>query len=196
MGRIIAITGGIGSGKSVVSSILRVMGYSVCDTDSFAKSIMDNSDSIKIGLRELFGADILNADNSINRVLLGSIVFNDEKALKSLNALVHPIVTEQIISWANSSSADLVFIETAILNASGLRKYVEQEWNVSAPTELKVERVMKRNNLTSAEVMLRIDAQNSELTDSLENDAKIIMNDNNIALIPQINILLQEFKRT
>lgn len=193
MGQVVAITGGIGSGKSVVSSILRVMGYSVCDTDSFAKKIMENSEEIKLGLRNLFGENIINADNQIDRAELARIVFNDNDALKRLNKLAHPVITAEIINWArvvtDNSSA---FIETAILNESGLRMVVDMVWYVDAPETIRVDRVVKRNNISSEEVWNRINAQKGEVLDLSDTQVRVITNDNNSALIPQINFLLEE----
>ena len=97
--KVIALTGGIGSGKSVVSSILRIMGYVVYDCDSQAKKVMDSSEKIKRGLLDAFGYDCVDKDGLINRKYLGKVVFDNPKALSTLNGIVHPEVRKDLQEW-------------------------------------------------------------------------------------------------
>lgn len=177
--RIIAITGGIGSGKSVVSTILRKLGYSVYDCDSRAKRLMAKSDEIKSELREAFGADVVCSDGSINSRQLAQRVFGDKAALQRLNGIVHPRVKADILQWAESGD-NVVFIETAILHESGLDAIIDEEWNVTAPIEVRVKRVMLRNGLTRDEVLARIGSQSCYTTDAP------IVNDGIAPVLPQI----------
>ena len=112
---IIAITGGIGSGKSIVSRILSAMNYEVYDCDSNAKRIMATSCEIKRELVEAFGNDVITSAGEIASKTLSGIVFGDEIALKRLNSIVHPKVKADILEWAQMCTRKLVFIETAIL---------------------------------------------------------------------------------
>jgi len=187
---LIAITGGIGSGKSVVSKILRSIGYPVYDCDSMAKQIMDSDCSIHAKLCEQIHP-LAVVDGIINRPLISKIVFEDSKALVSLNGIVHSSVIAALQHWTKerrTSGATKVFVETAILIQSGLVKYVDDIWEVVAPMGIRIERVMKRNNLSEAQVIARIKSQNSESLDTIAH--KVIFNTPSDALLPQVHSLL------
>ena len=95
--RLVAITGGIGSGKSVVSAILRIMGYPVYDCDSRAKNLMNTNNDIKNDLISSFGVDCISEDGKINAQYISSIVFKDKTALLKINSIVHPRVKDDIL---------------------------------------------------------------------------------------------------
>ena len=179
---IIAITGGIGSGKSIVSRILSAMNYEVYDCDSNAKRIMATSCEIKRELVEAFGNDVIASAGEIASKTLSGIVFGDEIALKRLNSIVHPKVKADILEWAQMCTRKLVFIETAILRESNLTDIISKEWNVYAPVDERIKRVMRRSNLTEEEVRRRITMQ--EICEfGIENQ---IINDGNTPVLPQI----------
>lgn len=190
--RIIAITGGIGAGKSVVSSVLRAMGYSVYDTDSEAKRIMDCSGEIKKGIAENISTDALNDDGTINRQVLASVVFSDHIKLDRLNSLVHAAVREDLEQFRTASPADIVFAETAILYQSGLDKMVDEVWDVTAPEETRIERVMKRNSISADEVRARIKSQEYVPGKYHERISRIV-NDGTVPLLPRIEELLGKY---
>lgn len=187
--RIIALTGGIGSGKSVVSALLRVMGYPVYDCDSRAKLLMDNSEEIKSQLVQEFGREAVSPEGVINRRYVASKVFGNDVALKRLNGIVHPAVREDLLQWAevNGVGRGCVFVETAILRSSNLGEIVDDEWTVAAPHEVRIERVMRRNGLPREAVEARINAQAAECATA---GAKVIVNDGKTALLPQVARLL------
>lgn len=182
--KIIAITGGIGSGKSVVSQVLRRMGYEVYDCDSRAKALMNSSNEIKRDLSNAFGADVVGGDGKINSARLAQMVFADGSALMRLNAIVHPRVKTDILRWSGSfaRSKPFVFIETAILEESNLGDIIAEVWHVYAPVEVRVKRVMKRNNATESEVKARIASQN----EAAEPSPDFIINDGATPVLPQI----------
>ena len=183
--KVIALTGGIGSGKSVVSSILRIMGYAVYDCDSQAKKVMDSSEKIKRGLLDAFGYDCVDKDGLINRKYLGKVVFDNPKALSTLNGIVHPEVRKDLQEWTRIKKEEgnsYVFVETAILKESNLKDMIDLEWNVYAPIGLRIQRVMKRNNLSEVDVRARIKSQSS--TDGMIEF--LIINDGVTAILPQI----------
>lgn len=155
--RTIAITGGIGCGKSVVSRILRLRGYTVVDTDSRARAIMDTDEEIKRRLAEEIAAETV-VDGVIDRRRLARIVFADRGKLERLNAIVHGKVRESLMRMAADSRGPL-FIETAILFQSGLNRMVDAEWRVVCPPELRISRVMARNGISRDEVLARIGSQ-------------------------------------
>lgn len=182
--RIVAITGGIGSGKSTVSRVLRTLGYAVYDCDSQARQLMDGSLQIKRKLREAFGTDVVRADGTINRPALAKVVFADAGALATLNAIVHPRVRGHFVAWAAShpTTGKTLFVETAILEESGLGHIVHEVWRVYAPEALRVDRVVRRSGMTPAEVRARMASQ-SHYSQPLPDD---LINDGHTAILPQI----------
>ncbi|MCM1451561.1 MAG: dephospho-CoA kinase [Clostridium sp.] len=188
---VVAITGGIGSGKSVVCRILEAMGYKVYDCDSRAKWLMDNSEEIKASLCRMIHPEVV-ADGAINRTLLSKIVFSDAEKLRALNAISHGAVREDISRWiASHQHEDWLFIETAILYQSGLDRVVAQVWDVEAPEDVRIERVMKRSGLTASEVAARIRSQ--EFTPEKEHPSvKRIVNDGKESLLLQLHVLLKK----
>lgn len=187
--KLIAITGGIGSGKSVVSQLLRVMGYPVYDCDSHAKLLMAESTQLKLQLQKAFGEDIVVA-GEVQRQKLSKIVFADKTKLMKLNSIVHPNVRIDIQSWAARQTTECAFVETAILSESGVDKLVDAIWLVEAPTEIRIKRVMARNNLTEEEVKRRINSQNSKLQFAI--DMAKIENYGDHSIIKQVTDLINE----
>ena len=188
--KVIAITGGIGSGKSVVSTILRTIGYGVYDCDSRAKAVMDNSREIKEALVAAFGADAVDAGGVINRPHIAQVVFSDKEALQKLNGIVHPAVEADLQRWISNDPQRVAFVETAILRESGLNRLVDGIWHVTAPKEVRIERVMKRNNLPREAVEARILSQKAEEGSCGMPEVKII-NDDRHAVLPQVMRLLE-----
>lgn len=187
--RLIAITGGIGSGKSVISDILRAMGHKVYDCDTRAKALMDTDESIKDDLINLISIDAVRSDRTIDRKLLSEIVFNDPDALSRLNSIVHKAVRADLRRWRDTSSDKTVWVETAILYASRLDREVDEVWEVTAPTELRVQRVMKRNTMSREQVLARISSQSTTAA-QLHPLTKTIVNDGVEPVLPQILSLL------
>ncbi len=182
--KIVGITGGIGSGKSVVSQLLQTMGYRVYDSDTEAKKLMNTADMLN-RLAKTFGPEVVYG-NEINRKVLASKVFTDNNALEMLNALVHPMVRTDFNSWTKTHSKQkIVFMESAILIESGFTDMVDEIWLVIAPTDLRVTRIVNRNNCTEQEAMQRIMAQSNETTKALYAH-RVITNDNKTPIIPQI----------
>lgn len=187
--RLIAITGGIGSGKSVISDILRAMGHKVYDCDTRAKALMDTDESIKDDLINLISIDAVRSDRTIDRKLLSEIVFNDPDALSRLNSIVHKAVRADLRRWRDTSSDKTVWVETAILYASRLDREVDEVWEVTAPTELRVQRVMKRNSMSREQVLARISSQSTTAA-QLHPLTKSIVNDGVEPVLPQLLSLL------
>lgn len=191
MQKIIAITGGIGSGKSVVSSILRNMGYKVYDSDIEARILMDNSNEIKESIQRTFDKALI-CNGLIDRKKLSEIVFSDTGKLRDLNHIVHGAVIKHFLEWVKNNDDPVVFIETAILYESGLDKYVNDIWEVNAPEHIRIQRVMKRNHMPEAEVKRRIDVQSKHGDKVDQRKHQIINNNDEAALTPQILYLLDE----
>ena len=187
--RLIAITGGIGSGKSIISDILRAMGHKVYDCDTRAKALMDTDESIKNDLIDLISIDAVRNDRTIDRKLLSEIVFNDPDALSRLNSIVHKAVRADLRRWRDTSSDKTGWVETATLYASRLDREVDEVWEVTAPTELRVQRVMKRNSMSREQVLARISSQSTTAA-QLHPLTKAIVKDGVEPVLPQILSLL------
>lgn len=190
--RLTAITGGIGAGKSVVSRVLKVMDYEVFDCDHEAKIIMDSDDEIKRRLRnEISPTAVLN-DGTIDRKHISSIVFSDQAKLSALNAIVHEAVRRRILEWKSEShKAARLFVETAILYQSGLDGMVDDVWEVIAPDEIRILRVMERNDCDRQTVIDRIKSQ-TFIPERLHPATYNIVNDNFVPLLPQLLTLLKK----
>lgn len=180
--KIIAITGQIGVGKSVVSQVLRVMGYPVYDCDSQAQCLMVTHPQLVAGITQLLGKEAYHDDGSLNRTYVASRIFAHSHLVAQMNALVHPVVIADIRQWATHTGSEINFVETALLRESNMITTLSDVWTVTAPCQLCIDRVMRRSNLTHQQVSARLEAQSNEL---IEN-ARIIVNDNINPIIPQI----------
>lgn len=186
--KLVAISGGIGSGKSVVSHLLTLLGYSVYDCDSRAKLLMNRSEDVKRELREAFGDDVITPQETVNRDVLSKIIFGNAEALKKVNSIVHPRVVAEIMSLAGKCSDEYFFFETALPQESGLDKLADAVWLVTAPVETRIERVIKRSGLTREQVMARIASQ--DYSNIKNNRVEYIINDENKSLTNQLLTLL------
>ncbi len=188
--KVVAISGGIGSGKSVVCRILTALGFPVYDCDSRAKMLMDNSNTIKESLKSRITPNAVDVCGNIDRKSIASVVFKDSEKLSELNSIVHGAVRDDIICWLKKLSGLTTFIETAILYQSGIDKLVDEVWEVTAPIDVRIARVCLRNNISKEEVEHRIKAQDISVDMPHEN-SKIILNDNRHSLLLQIEDLLK-----
>ena len=191
MTRLVGITGGIGAGKSVVSRILRAMGYPVYDCDSRAKAIMDGDPRIHEQLCRQIHPHVV-ADGCIDRSLLSEIVFNDAEALCRLNSIVHAAVEADVRDWISRHDSPLSFVESAILYKCRLAEMVCGVIEVTAPVELRVKRVMARSALSRQQVMGRISAQND--AGRRHDRSYYIINDGEEAVLPQLKSALKIFQ--
>lgn len=189
--RLIAITGGIGAGKSVVSNVLRALGYKVYDSDSEAKRLMDTSENIKNDLSTFIDKNVVDDNGTIDRKKLADIVFNDADKLLLLNKIVHAAVRDDIREFTHQSQQYPVFVETAILYQSEIDRMVDAVWDVTAPVDVRICRVMKRNSLTAEQVKARIESQQFTPENPHPN-LTVIINDDKTAVLPQIERLIAE----
>ncbi len=185
MVQIVGITGGIGSGKSTDCSVFKILGVPVFEADTEAKKLINTNSVLKTGLIDLFGRDIYTPDGTINRNKLAGIIFNDEVQLTKVNELIHPVVRAEFKNWAEKQTAPYVLHEAAILFESGFYKMMDFTILVSAPEEIRINRVTSRDNSTAAEVKERINKQWPD-----EQKRKLatveIINDNKELILPQI----------
>ena len=188
----IGITGGIGSGKSVIARILRCNGFIVYDCDSEARELMNSSLSLKNALKEKFGEDIYLPEGTLDRKKLASIIFYDAEEREYVNGIVHEAVRQDILKLRKEKPG-YFFIEAAILGSGGLAPFCDSIWVVEAPLEERYERVKSRDTLSYEEIEKRIESQKKELT-LLRNDNLIyIMNDGKHPVLPEVLKLTDKF---
>lgn len=190
---ILGLTGGIGSGKSTVAKIFEVMGCALYNSDDKAKEIYFIP-SVKKQIISLLGSEAYINENEINKAYISSLVFTDKVLLENLNHIIHPEVKldfEKFILKHQHSKH--IIKETAILFEKNIHLSVDASILITAPLELKIERVMKRNNHTRAEIEKRMQAQwTDEQKIPLAN--YVIINDGEQALIPQVIEILNKLK--
>ena len=163
MTKIIGLTGGIGSGKSTVANYIASKGIPVYIADEEAKKIMERED-VKQKIQNLFDQSVFNSDNSLNRKKIAELVFNHPEKLKKLNTIVHPEVQLHFKNWVKEhKNFPYIIKEVAILFETGGNKQCDKVILITAPEELRIERAMKRDNLTKKDILVRI---NNQLPDS------------------------------
>lgn len=181
----VGITGGIGSGKSFVSKLFKTLGVPFYDADKEAKAIMNSSDTVRKGLIAAFGESVYFADGTLNRKWLAEQVFNNNDQLAILNGIVHPVVIQHAVDWANAQSGCYSLKEAALLFESGSYKTLDYTILVIAPQDVRIERVMARDNVSREEVINRINKQMSDEA-KMEMAHFILVNDGIEPLLPQI----------
>ena len=157
----VGITGGIGSGKSTVCDILAEFGVAVYDSDSRAKRLMNEDNTLRERLVERFGSEVYCAEG-LNRRYLAERVFGNPEELKALNAIVHPAVMDDFDRWASEQEGSYVVLESAILFEASLDKRVDVSVAVMAPEELRIERAMQRDGAQHEQIVARMNNQISD----------------------------------
>ncbi len=182
----IGITGGIGSGKTTVAKVFEQLGIPVYNADYWAKAIMNTEPLVKQRLTELFGKDIYDSEGKADRKKIAEIVFKDKNKLNELNSVIHPAVWLHGKNWLRQH-ADKPYIlkEAAILFESGGDKGLDKVITVSAPKELRLQRVINRDNVTAEEVTARMANQWDDEKKIALSDF-VIVNDDKTLVIPQV----------
>ena len=172
----VGITGGIGSGKSTVSSFFSVLGVPVYDSDKRAKYLMQHDNSIIGKIKKEFGErSYLN--NQLNRSYIAEIVFKNESKLKQLNSIIHPAVRTDFNNWlSQNSNAKFVIKEAAIMIESGAYKEMDKLIVVNAKRDQKIKRIKKRDHLSLEDIENRIQNQ---LSDEIRNQYADFIIENN-----------------
>ena len=186
----IGLTGGIGSGKSFVANILEHMGFPVYYSDLRSKELTKSNPSIKTGLISLFGEEVYS-DNELNTQLVATKIFQNEEMRQKVNELIHPIVRKDFDNWAMNQKSALVFNEAAILFETGAFRNFDATILVCAPMELKIQRVMKRENCSKEDVLARMSKQWSDDEKSKLADF-IINNDECDPILTQLELVLAQ----
>lgn len=189
----VGITGGIGSGKTTVCKVIETLGYSVYYSDIEAKKIIETDSDVILAISDLFGSDIYNS-GCLDRKRLASLVFNNKELLAKLNSIVHPAVIEHFQSWTSFSNSPIIFKEAAILFESGLHKLLDKTILVVAPEQVRLQRVIDRDNVTVDNVKSRMANQASQ--DELIKLADYIINNDGKELVtPQLIRIIENLKK-
>ena len=161
---IIGLTGGIGSGKSTVSDILKEQGIPVVDGDRIAREVVEPHRPAYDEIVRVFGTEVLQQDGTLNRKHIGEIVFSDPEKLSVLNSITHKeiyrVILERLESLKETGTA-LVFLDVALLFETGFDQLTDRVWVVDAPDAVRVERIQKRDGLREEEILKRIQSQMS-----------------------------------
>lgn len=181
----IGITGGIGSGKTLVSNVFEKLGVATYNADSRAKFLMDTHPYIIENIKSIFG-DISYSGSNLNRKYIASQIFSDTKLLEQLNSIVHPIVKLDFNDWCKAFAKEkFILKEAAILFESNSHTDLDSVIVVSAPVEMRIKRVIKRDKLSEEDVLKRINKQwtNEKLCSMAD---YILINDGSQLIMPQI----------
>jgi dephospho-CoA kinase len=192
----VGLTGGIGSGKSVVAGIFKVLGIPVFDADNEAKKTMQSDPFLREQLIAEFGAETF-AENQLNRQYLAKQVFNDQHKLDKLNALVHPATINAAEGWMNAQTSPYVIKEAALLFEAGSAIHLDYVIGVYAPVHQRLQRVMERDKLSREEIKARM---NRQIQDEIKMKLCdfILVNDEQRLLTPQVlalhNVFVEKLK--
>lgn len=191
----IGITGGIGSGKSVISRLLRMMDVPIYDSDTEAKRLMQTDAGIRAELTALIKGELYTGD-TLNKALLASYMFEDAQRVAQVNAIVHPRVKSDFRQWTNNieSSAPIVGIESAILLEAGFREEVDVVVLVYAPEDIRIRRAIHRDAASSESIIKRIRNQMSDEAKREQADY-VIVNDGKTPLIPQVLTMISSLSK-
>ena len=158
----IGLTGGIASGKSTVSDMLRELGAIVIDTDRIAREVTMPGSSALLELNRRYGPEILNDDGSLRRDAVGRIVFNDPAERKWLEGVLHPLIrarAEELATAAAAAGHRIVVFDVPLLFETGWNAWVDQVWTVYVPVDLQRRRLQRRDGYTETEIDSRLASQ-------------------------------------
>ena len=181
----IGITGGIGSGKSVVATLLRLYGIPVYIADEESKRLTNSSPVIRRALVDLVGEAVYDADGKLDKPRLANFIFGQPEHLARVNAIIHPEVNRDFLDWCERQEKAFCAIESAILFESGFDRIVDVKLMVLAPLEIRLERAIARDHASREALERRIKSQMADEEKASRSDF-VIHNDGRQALIPQV----------
>jgi dephospho-CoA kinase len=191
----VGITGGIGSGKSIVCEVFRSLGVPIYDADSRAKFLMENDEALISSIKDAFSLDAYLDTGKINRAFLAKSAFASEENTQKINSIVHPVVAGDYSNWVLEQNSPYVIKEAALLIESGSYQQLDKLIVVTAPVDLRIKRVKSRDPFRDeAEIAAIIDKQ---LSDQERKDKAdfILKNDESELLIIQVLKLDEYFKQ-
>jgi dephospho-CoA kinase len=189
----IGITGGIGSGKSTISKIFEVLGIPVFYADDHAKKVMTDDPILIEAIKSTFGKESYFDDGALNRKYIANIVFNDNQQLAKLNAIAHPATFRAFDTWLKQvASVPYILKEAALLFESSSYKLCDKSIMVYAPLEIRINRVLLRDNITRAEILSR-NAKQFDDEKKMKMADYVIKNDDTQLVVPQVLDLHRQF---
>ena len=180
----VGVTGAIGAGKTFVSSIFEKLGFPVFNSDVEAKKCMQSDMYLIEQIKVIFG-DKVYENNILQKDILSEIIFNNNEKLKSLNHLIHPVVSKNFMNWCELQNSDIIIKEAAILFESGSNDFLDKIICVSAEEEIRIKRVMLRDKCDKNRVLSVMSKQMTQKEKEKLSDF-IIINDDKKLLMPQI----------
>lgn len=187
----IGVTGGIGSGKTTICSVFKTLGVPVFHADDVAKKLYDERPELLRQIQLHFGDDLI-VEGRLDKQKLAEIVFFDKKKLQILNSWVHPLVAESFDTWKKKQIASYIIREAAIMIESKSHLDCDHLILVSAPRQLKINRVIKRSKLSEAQIIARIQEQITDEERRPFCDFEIVNDETNL-MLPEIYALHQQF---
>jgi len=187
----VGITGGIGSGKSVVCQVFQTLGIPVFNADDAARYLMEHDTNLISAVKKLFG-DNIYVNGKPDRERIASLVFNNDGLLQQLNALVHPATIQYGKDWMQQQTTPYVIKEAAIFFESGSYKEMDVMVGVYAPKEIRLERALKRSGVSEAKILERMANQMNE-EEKMSRCDYVITNDDKTAILPQVMELHHQF---
>lgn len=186
----IGVTGGIGSGKSILCSVIERMGFPVFYSDVIAKQLLNTDINIRKDLIELFGDEVYKPNNGLDRAFLAEKIFSDKTLVQKVNAIVHPRVRAAFDEWVSKQTSSVIFNEAAILFETGSYKSFDATILVTAPEQIKIQRVIQRDKSQESEVITRMNNQWSD-EKKIPLATYVVQNDDKHGVLEQVeNILL------
>jgi dephospho-CoA kinase len=181
----VGLTGGIGSGKTIVSRIFKALGVPIYDADSRAKFLTNNDPDLREGIITLLGENAYD-QQGLNNTWIASQVFNNENKLDLLNKLIHPAVALDFQKWLNNSEADYVVKEAALLYEAGSYQDLDKIIVVSAPEELRMKRVLERDPHRDRDQVEDIIKRQWPEAEKVKRADFVIVNDEQNLVVPQV----------
>jgi len=188
----VGLTGGIGSGKTTVAGIFQVLGIPVYYADDAAKKLMNEDAALKEKIIQHFGNDAYK-DGMLNRSYIGKLVFEDKKKLAILNSLVHPVTIRDGNEWMQQQTTPYAIKEAALIFESGSQHGLDYVIGVYAPESLRISRTVKRDDIKSDAVSMRMKNQMNE-DEKMKLCDFIIYNDEMQPVLPQVLTLHQQLR--
>ncbi len=187
----VGVTGGIGSGKSFVCSVISAMGYHVYNSDEEAKKIVNNNPVVVNSIKKLFGEDIYVKGN-LDRKKVAELVFTNRILLEKLNKIVHPEVKRHFDNWLKINSQHrIIFQEAAIIFESGANNYLDKVIGVIAPLETRIRRIKERDGVNKKSILNRIGNQISD-NELIQKCDYLIYNNDKELIVPQIQAITEK----
>ena len=197
---VIGLTGGIASGKSIISDSLRKMGAVIIDADILSRQVVEPGEEAWRKIWRYFGSQAFNEDRTINRKKLADIIFSDPEKRRILNEIVHPEVLNKtqllIAQYKKEGLAPLIVVDAPLLIEAGMYKMVDEVWVIAVAEELQVRRVMARDNISLEAALKRLESQ-MPMEEKLKYAQRVIDNNQDLGhTINQIKEIWREVLKT